>query len=95
MGRRRSSKRDAPYEELDVDRIMSGTRRSESRRGQAWTVQPISAENAVKSYVCPGCGGTIAPGIAHIAAWRNDGILGDDADLNDRRHWHTHCWKIS
>lgn len=96
MGRsRRPSKRDAEYEELDVERLMAGSRRSETRRGQEWTVQPIAAANALKNYVCPGCDKTIAPGMAHVAAWRNDGIMGAEADLNDRRHWHTHCWRIA
>jgi hypothetical protein len=36
----------------------------------------------------------IAEGVAHLAVWRNDGIFGETADLEDRRHWHTHCWRI-
>lgn len=66
----------------------------ETRRGQEWKVQPVRAESALKPYVCPGCGGTVAPGIAHLVVWRNDGVLGDAADLAARRHWHTHCWRI-
>ena len=44
--------------------------------------------------MCPGCLQPIAPGTAHLVAWRADGVLGDAADLASRRHWHTHCWKI-
>jgi len=50
---------------------------------------------SVKSYTCPGCGGSIEPGVAHVVVWRADGILGDAADLAARRHWHTHCWKVA
>jgi hypothetical protein len=90
-GRRRRD--DAPGR--DVERLTLGWRRTEVRRGVAWTVQPISAANAQKSYVCPGCGREIPPGVEHVAVWRADGVLGDAADLEGRRHWHTHCWKIA
>lgn len=57
-------------------------------------MQPVAADRAVKAYTCPGCGGTIDEGVAHVVAWRNDGVLGERADLAARRHWHTHCWRI-
>jgi hypothetical protein len=91
----RSRKRDADYEPLDVERLTTGWRRSEVRQGREWTVQPISALNAQKTYTCPGCSQDIAPGVSHLVAWRNDGILGDQADLEARRHWHEACWKVS
>jgi hypothetical protein len=74
--------------------FLAGFKRSEARRGVEWTVQPLSARQAQKQYICPGCGGTIAIGVAHLVVWRADGILGDAADLAARRHWHTHCWKV-
>lgn len=82
-------------EELDIARLLGGWRRTETRRGALWNVQPITAPQALKDYVCPGCGGTIAPGVAHLVAWRADGVLGDEADLAGRRHWHEHCWRIA
>ncbi len=94
MARRRSSKRDQPYEPLDVERLTFGARRTETRRDGTWTVQPISGANAVKTYICPGCSLDIEPGVPHVAVWRQDGILGDQADIESRRHWHTHCWRI-
>jgi hypothetical protein len=94
MARRRASKRDQPYEPLDVERFTVGMRRTETKRGGTWTVQPIAATNATKTYICPGCSLEIEPGVAHIAAWRQDGILGDQADIDSRRHWHNHCWRI-
>ena len=80
---------------LNLERLTGGMRRSEVRGGREWTVQPISEANAQKDYTCPGCSGTIPPGTAHLVAWRNDGIMGDQADLADRRHWHKACWKVS
>jgi hypothetical protein len=77
------------------DRLLAGWKRSEMRRGVEWIVQPVSAARGQKPYVCPGCGRTIEPGVAHLVAWRADGVLGEQADLAARRHWHTHCWRIS
>lgn len=93
--RNRPSRPSDDHEELDVERILRGSRRTETRRGQAWTVQPIPEANALKEYVCPGCPNLILPGVAHVAVWRSDGVLGDERDLHDRRHWHTHCWRMS
>lgn len=91
----RSQKRSGGYEPLDVSKIFMGARKTETKRGREWTVQPISEANAQKYYVCPGCSGEIAPGVAHLVAWRNDGLFGEQADLDDRRHWHNACWKVS
>lgn len=77
-----------------LDRLLAGWRRTETRRGLSWNVQPVSAAQAQKSYVCPGCGRDITPGVAHLVAWRADGVLGDSADLAARRHWHEACWRI-
>jgi hypothetical protein len=79
----------------DLTRMMTGWRRTEVRRGVAWNVQPVSAVQAQKSYICPGCGQEIVPGVSHLVAWRADGVMGDAADIAARRHWHLHCWKIS
>ena len=51
-------------------------------------MQPISAAQALKPYRCPGCGGVVEQGVAHVVVWRADGVLGDQADLEARRHWH-------
>lgn len=54
----------------------------------------MSAVQAQKSYVCPGCGNAVDEGVAHVVVWRADGVLGDERDLAERRHWHSHCWKV-
>ena len=69
-------------------------RHTEAKRDGLWNVQPLSAARATKSYVCPGCGLDIEPGVPHTVAWRADGLMGEADDLAARRHWHTHCWKI-
>jgi len=74
--------------------MLTGFARTEQRQGAEWTVQPVSAARAQKDYTCPRCGRAIAAGVAHLVAWRADGVLGDAADLADRRHWHTACWRI-
>ena len=90
---RQGGKRD---EEPDgLERLLAGWRRIEVRRGIEWNVQPVSSVQAQKSYLCPGCGRDIPPGVAHVVAWRADGVLGDAADLAARRHWHESCWRIA
>ncbi|WP_435744577.1 hypothetical protein [Microbacterium sp. PMB16] len=91
--RRRPSAR--PEAEDSLERLIAGWKRSEVRRGSEWTVQPVSAVQAQKEYICPGCGRGIEVGTAHLVAWRADGVLGDAADLAARRHWHTHCWRMA
>ena len=78
----------------DLSHLLAGWKRTESRRGAEWYVQPVSAAKASKDYLCPACSLTVARGTAHLVVWRADGVLGDAADLAARRHWHTHCWRI-
>jgi hypothetical protein len=91
---RRSGGGSDDRDETDLSSLLHGWRRTEVRRGTAWSVQPVAAARAQKSYVCPGCGGTIDAGVAHVVAWRTDGLFGEAADLAARRHWHLHCWRI-
>ncbi|MFK3679261.1 hypothetical protein ACI2IP_16180 [Microbacterium sp. NPDC090218] len=84
-----------PETEDSFDRLLAGWKRSETRRGAEWTVQPVSSAQAQKEYLCPGCGKQIEIGTAHLVTWRADGVLGDAADLAARRHWHTHCWRMA
>lgn len=71
-----------------------GTARTETRRDGLWNVQPLAGSSSAKTYTCPGCSLEIAPGTAHVVAWRADGLMGEADDLAARRHWHTHCWRI-
>ncbi len=81
-------------EPLDIERLKTGFRRTETKRGYTYTVQPIGASKANKVYTCPGCNLTIEQGVEHLVAWKQDGIMGDARDVSERRHWHKHCWRI-
>lgn len=50
-----------------------------------FTVNPIQAYQAVKTYVCPGCESIIPAGTFHLV------VIPDEA-VDMRRHWHRGCW---
>ena len=75
--RRRGGQADHDDEETDLGRALAMRFHTVRKRDGLWNVQPVSATQAVKAYLCPGCGGDIEPGTAHTVAWRADGILGE------------------
>lgn len=85
--RPKGSKREEP-EELNIASVRFGSRRTETKRGVIYTVQPTSGQNADedKSWVCANCDLSIMPGTNHLVAW--DDVRGVDT----RRHFHTACW---
>jgi len=91
MARRRSSKRPYGVEhpELDLDRARGG-RYVEDGPDGSWTVQRVTGSD--KTFTCPGCHQTVAPGTPHVVAIANDSFFGTDAAVEDRRHWHSACW---
>ncbi|MDR1633777.1 MAG: hypothetical protein LBS27_02390 [Bifidobacteriaceae bacterium] len=48
---------------------------------------------AAKRYICPGCGASLAVGQTQVTAWEADSLLGGEAALEFRRHWHLACWR--
>ena len=89
---KKSGKWQREYVPLDVDSVTRGWTRSESRDdGGAWKVRTVSGGD--KAYRCPGCDQMIPPGTAHTVAWPADHLFGAQAGLEDRRHWHTSCWR--
>lgn len=90
-GRRAGDDDEDPF---DLTRVFVGRLTTVSKRDGRWNVQPLTAANATKVYICPSCGLEIEPGVAHTVAWRADGIMGEADDLAARRHWHLHCWRI-
>jgi hypothetical protein len=82
-------------DERDLARSIFGGPRTETRRGREFVVQTVSASAALKEYTCPGCALVVSPGTPHVVVWRADGLFGEQDDLAARRHWHTHCWRIS
>ena len=64
---RSNRRRHDPGDDASFERLLAGWKRTEVRRGVEWTVQPVSAAQAQKPYTCPGCGGQIDVGVAHLA----------------------------
>jgi len=54
---------------------------------RAVEVRHVQPYEATKRYRCPGCDHEIAPGEGHEVV-----VPVDDPD--DRRHWHSPCWRI-
>ncbi|NCT90683.1 hypothetical protein GXB85_06960 [Cellulomonas sp. APG4] len=80
------------HPELDLERARGGSRVEHGPDGD-WVVRTVGAANATKAYLCPGCRQEIPPGTAHLVAWQQDHLLGPEAAVGDRRHWHTGCWR--
>lgn len=91
---RRSRRRPygVPHPELDVEAALQGMPRTDSRAdGSQWSVRRVAGSE--KSYRCPGCDQVIEPRTAHVVVWESEHLLGAEAALSDRRHWHTACWR--
>jgi hypothetical protein len=65
--------------------------RATARDGREFFVSPPSP--SPKGYVCPGCGAGVAPGQTQVTAWEAESLLGGEAALELRRHWHLACWR--
>ena len=74
-----------------MERIESGP------GGDDYYVRPIAGQRATKIYRCPGCNQTITVGVPHVVAWPVDDHWfegqGGGTHVDDRRHWHTGCWR--
>jgi len=57
-------------------------------RLEGYEVARVPGVRAGKPYRCPNCGGEIAIGVGHVVAWPEDLV-------EDRRHWHEHCWRLA
>ena len=58
-----------------------------------WIVRHLAGSATGKTYRCPGCDQEIRAGVAHVVAWPEAGAWAGQASPDDRRHWHTPCWK--
>jgi hypothetical protein len=61
--------------------------RTDSWRGEDYTVRVLAGTQATQPYRCPGCDQEVAARTPHVVVWP-----ADDADASDRRHWHNPCW---
>lgn len=75
-----------------MNRLRHGSAQPESdRSGTRWLVRRVGGGD--KQYRCPGCDQLIGPGVGHLVVWPAEHLLGDQAGLDDRRHWHINCWR--
>jgi hypothetical protein len=58
-----------------------------------WEVRPVRGQDARKVYRCPGCDHEIRVGQPHVVAWPSTGASPSVGSGDDRRHWHTACWR--
>ncbi len=71
---------------------LGGARLDEQPDG-TWAVRQVAGAAASKTYRCPGCQQEILPGTPHLVAWPAETPVGAFGGANDRRHWHTPCWR--
>jgi len=77
----------------DISRILDPAPRIERDRFGDWLVQYVPAVNALKTYTCPECNCPISPRTAHLVVWQESHTLGRSRAIDERRHWHQHCWR--
>ncbi|TEX51177.1 MAG: hypothetical protein B7C55_06840 [Actinomycetales bacterium mxb001] len=77
MGRRRPARKPATPREDVIEEHADGD----------WYVRSITGSSSTKTYRCPGCDHEIVPATPHIVAWPVH------AHADDRRHWHSPCWR--
>ena len=73
------------------DRCAEEPRPAPQARADAplWAIVPgfdVRSVGAEKEYRCPGCDHLIRKGVWHL-------VVVPRADPDERRHWHTECWR--
>ncbi|MGH3384598.1 MAG: hypothetical protein ACRDO1_08495 [Nocardioidaceae bacterium] len=61
--------------------------------GEEWVVRQVTGAAATKHYRCPGCDHLIAMATPHVVAWPAEPGVFAESGLEERRHWHTGCWR--
>lgn len=89
-GKRRRNKHLRPARPLHQERY--ATKRS--TRAGTFLVREVPSDRALKPYTCPGCSNQIPVGQAHVVAWPETPGFGHESGLEERRHWHKHCWRL-
>ena len=64
-----------------------------SKHDGVWIVRSVPGAAATKTYRCPGCQQPIRPGLPHVVAWPETPGLLASSPVEERRHWHTACWR--
>jgi hypothetical protein len=91
MGRK-NRRNDAKKEVDDAPIRIGGHRKIESGPDGDWVVQSVTGSATTTPKRCPGCDLEIRPATPHIVAWPYY-EMGEDREVEARRHWHTPCWK--
>lgn len=68
--------------------------RTERKADGEWLVSRMDGQQAVKTYLCPGCQKQVRPGETHVVVWPAQPGIGSTSAVIDRRHWHTACWRL-
>jgi hypothetical protein len=68
-----------------------GSLRIETKRGKRYQVRKTFDGSSV--YKCPGCNNGITQGATSLTVIEQDHIFGEQAAIDERRHWHESCWK--
>lgn len=86
-----------PSKHLKAPRPLTASQNVSKRTTSAgvYLMRHVPAARALKTYVCPGCHSPIQPGVAHIVAWPEEPRSGMQTGLEERRHWHSHCWRLN
>ena len=50
---------------------------------EGYEVREVASD---KEYRCPGCDYVVRPGLRHL-------VVVPDGAADERRHWHTECWR--
>lgn len=67
--------------------------RIELFQGAEYEVRNVTGSAATKSYRCPGCDQLIRPATPHVVAWPTVPSIFSGSGVDERRHWHTPCWR--
>ncbi len=85
----RSNRRRRVSTSLSIERALGASTRTEEHPDGTWSVRQVAGRQSDRRYLCPGCQQTFSGTTPHIVAWPADGL----GSLDDRRHWHTTCWR--
>ena len=67
--------------------------RTEVWRGEEYETRSVTGSAATKAYRCPGCDHLIRPATPHVVVWPVVPSMFSQDGLEERRHWHTACWR--
>jgi hypothetical protein len=73
-------------------RYARASARTETKRGHRFEVRKCAESRS--TYVCAGCQRIIPIGTITFAVIDLDHILGVEAGIDARRHWHLDCWNL-